>query len=137
MNRFDQLVEYLLNDQAEKKGYGPHLAAIVRGMPHPLGEIIYKAVRYHHRHDPSDLVKIAAWAKLLYEEDARARANSGNIDNTQDRPGNGEGGGDARAVPGWIARTGGTNFVRGSWRSGKGGIKLHPSDRRRGHSKKA
>lgn len=33
---------------------------------HALGEIIYKAVRYSRKGDKKDLVKIAAWAFLVY-----------------------------------------------------------------------
>ena len=34
---------------------------------HALGEIIYKAVRYSNKHDKTDLVKIAAWAFLIWK----------------------------------------------------------------------
>lgn len=33
---------------------------------HAGGEIVYKALRYKAKHDPDDLVKIAAWAALMY-----------------------------------------------------------------------
>ncbi len=34
---------------------------------HAIGEIIYKAVRYSKKGDKDDLVKIAAWAFLVYK----------------------------------------------------------------------
>jgi hypothetical protein len=37
------------------------------GDAHAIGEIIYKAVRYSKRGDKDDLVKIAAWAFLIYK----------------------------------------------------------------------
>jgi len=35
---------------------------------HPLGEIVYKAVRYARKGDPADLLKAAAWAFLVWED---------------------------------------------------------------------
>ena len=34
---------------------------------HAIGEIIYKAVRYSRKRDKKDLIKIAAWAFLIYK----------------------------------------------------------------------
>lgn len=58
------------------KGYGPakpdeknELYEFVKHFfsdDHALGEIVYKAVRYRHKQNPEDLVKIAAWAWLLF-----------------------------------------------------------------------
>lgn len=36
---------------------------------HAGGEIVYKAIRYQRKRDKSDLMKIAAWAYLLYKYD--------------------------------------------------------------------
>lgn len=55
-------------DRGGIKGYNDALRHICRNLPHALGEIIYKAVRYHHKRDPEDLVKIAAWAELVWRE---------------------------------------------------------------------
>ena len=38
---------------------------------HSIGEIIYKAIRWTRKHDPEDLVKIAAWAFLTWDADRR------------------------------------------------------------------
>lgn len=38
----------------------------VSGDGHALGEIIYKAVRYQAKGDPTELVKIASWAYLVW-----------------------------------------------------------------------
>ncbi len=34
---------------------------------HGLGEIIYKVLRYQRRRNPEDLIKIAAWAFLVWK----------------------------------------------------------------------
>ena len=36
---------------------------------HALGEITYKVIRYAKRRDPNDLLKIAAWAFLIWHID--------------------------------------------------------------------
>lgn len=36
---------------------------------HALGEVVYKAVRYSRKGDPTDLIKIAAWAYLVWRGD--------------------------------------------------------------------
>lgn len=66
---FHAAVTDVLLDKATTKGYAGEasLITVTRDLPHPLGEIIYKAVRYARKHDPEDLVKIAAWAKLLWD----------------------------------------------------------------------
>jgi hypothetical protein len=43
----------------EEVGMGTHA--------HGLGEIIYKVLRYQRRRNPEDLVKIAAWAFLVWK----------------------------------------------------------------------
>jgi hypothetical protein len=47
--------------------YGDLLWRVCSPLPHPLGEIIYKVVRYNWKHDPKDLIKIAAWAELVWK----------------------------------------------------------------------
>jgi hypothetical protein len=37
---------------------------------HAGGEIVYKAIRYGRKHDKTDLLKIAAWAYLLWRYDS-------------------------------------------------------------------
>lgn len=64
----------ILDRKAHAKGYapaggdGPDLAAFVEAHApgHALGEIIYKVVRYGAKKDSEDLVKIAAWAYLIW-----------------------------------------------------------------------
>ena len=74
---FMNAAEDLLNGTAASKGYSPNgpdgsnpLYAFVEhavgGSQHAIGEIIYKAVRYQHQRDPKDLLKIAAWAYLVW-----------------------------------------------------------------------
>lgn len=43
------------------------------GDAHALGEIIYKAVRYSAKHDLEDVLKIAAWAFLVWEAGERGK----------------------------------------------------------------
>jgi hypothetical protein len=45
----------------------------VGGPGHALGEIIYKATRYARRRDKVDLLKIAAWAYLVWKYDQAAQ----------------------------------------------------------------
>jgi NTP pyrophosphatase (non-canonical NTP hydrolase) len=44
---------------------------------HALGEVVYKAVRYAAKRDPADLLKIAAWAFLVYRDGPKAGQGSG------------------------------------------------------------
>ena len=71
-------VEASLTSAAGEKGYNTtgvdgenRVYAVVHaatgGHGHALGEIIYKALRYARKRDPADLVKIAAWAFLIYK----------------------------------------------------------------------
>lgn len=69
---FMDQVTGILNQGAKDKGYdhdrdggktlNDFVATYFKG--HSLGEIVYKAVRYQSRQDPTDLLKIAAWAYL-------------------------------------------------------------------------
>jgi hypothetical protein len=68
---FNDEVDTILGSVAKEKGYDGgkgQLYSITKNLPHPLGEIVYKVVRYNQTHDPLDLVKIAAWARLIYED---------------------------------------------------------------------
>lgn len=71
MSIFEEQVDLKLGVYAAAKGYdgpaGP-LLSLCKDLPHPCGEIIYKAVRYARKGDPDDLVKIAAWAKLIWQQ---------------------------------------------------------------------
>jgi hypothetical protein len=72
--KFQHAVRGILEGDAGTKGYGPPegsqpggiLYQFVRvyDLNHPLGEIVYKVVRYRSRHDPRDLLKISAWAYM-------------------------------------------------------------------------
>jgi hypothetical protein len=70
-------VEAALTAAAESKGYNAtgvdgenRVYAIIHGATgghgHAIGEIVYKALRYARKRDPHDLVKLAAWAFLIY-----------------------------------------------------------------------
>ncbi len=71
---FVKAVEALLNSKATQKGYAEHgdcqnpLDEFMRHLfpHHALGEIVYKVVRYKAQQQPEDLLKVAAWAFLLY-----------------------------------------------------------------------
>jgi len=71
MDEFDREVKAILERKSRSKGYDGgygQLWKLCRELPHPLGEIIYKVIRYHRKGIPEDLVKIAGWAKLVWEE---------------------------------------------------------------------
>ena len=72
---FAQQARELVDTQAASKGYnqtgaeGPNALFDFcgnMGLTHAEGEIVYKVVRWHNRHDKADLLKIAAWAFLLW-----------------------------------------------------------------------
>jgi hypothetical protein len=66
-------VKFLLENKATEKGYLAPVGNILMDFmnkefpDHALGEIVYKAVRYKSKKNPEDLLKIAAWACLIYE----------------------------------------------------------------------
>ena len=75
--KFTGEVEQLLGGTASGKGYaaggpnGPNpLYEFVQGLSnssaHGLGEIVYKAQRYSSKHNQEDVLKIAAWAFLVW-----------------------------------------------------------------------
>ena len=72
---FYNKVNEVLGRVAKEKGYldpmsleNPLMDFMTQLFPdHALGEIIYKSVRYKSKKDPLDLIKIAAWARLIYE----------------------------------------------------------------------
>ena len=45
---------------------------------HALGEIIYKSIRYRNKRNPEDLIKIAAWAWLVWMHHWREEFARGN-----------------------------------------------------------
>ncbi len=74
---FCEAVRDLLDETAAAKGYNQtglarpnplyaFVAETARGPGHALGEIIYKVRRYAARRNPEDLVKVAAWAYLVW-----------------------------------------------------------------------
>lgn len=73
---FVEGVDALIQSKARGKGYqrsgeanpGGALFKLVSDHchGHPVGEIIYKAIRYASKQDPTDLLKIAAWAYLVW-----------------------------------------------------------------------
>lgn len=88
---FCEAVRDLLNESAADKGYhrsgltGPNrlyeLVAETAGGPgHAIGEIIYKVRRYAARGDREDLLKVAAWAYLIWQFD-RPNDHAGAADN--------------------------------------------------------
>lgn len=66
----------LLEPTASGKGYNStgvdgknelfEFVSGIAGPGHALGEIVYKAVRYKNKHQEDDLLKIAAWAYLIW-----------------------------------------------------------------------
>lgn len=71
---FYKEISKVLGGTARAKGYlaenleNPLMDFMSKTFPdHALGEIIYKSVRYKSKKDPLDLIKIAAWARLIYE----------------------------------------------------------------------
>ena len=76
---FCKEVEALLNYAASDKGYNrtgvdgenalyDFVNSIVGENKHALGEIIYKVRRYASKRDPKDVLKIAAWAFLIWRD---------------------------------------------------------------------
>ena len=70
-------VEQLLAPTAAGKGYSTtgvdgqnplfeFVSGVAQGPGHALGEIVYKAVRYGRKRNPEDVLKIAAWAFLVW-----------------------------------------------------------------------
>ena len=73
-------VRDLLDETVATKGYQQtgltdanplyeFVAETAGGPGHALGEIIYKVRRYSARRDPEDLLKVAAWAYLVWRLD--------------------------------------------------------------------
>ena len=73
---FAGAVENLMTTSAESKGYnqtgvdGPNevfdfITSHV-GDGHALGEMIFKVLRYDRKRNPEDLLKVAAWAFLMW-----------------------------------------------------------------------
>lgn len=60
----------LMDEVAKEKGYDSDLLSFCQKMrlTHAEGEIIYKLVRYNRKRNPEDLLKIAAWAYLMWKE---------------------------------------------------------------------
>lgn len=82
LEEFQAEVVKALNGKAESKGYSsggdsggrPMLdaVALIAGEgTHPIGEIIYKLSRWKAKKNPEDLVKAAAWAFLMWDQQKR------------------------------------------------------------------
>ena len=76
--KFCEQVEAILSVSAKSKGYtdtdanGPNdvyefIYTATGDHGHPIGEIMYKALRYMKKRNPEDLLKIAAWAYLVFK----------------------------------------------------------------------
>jgi len=81
-SQFDEFVKEmreLLDGTAHTKGYNStgvdghnQLYSFIQsyvGPGHAIGEIIYKAVRYLRKKDKRDIIKVAAWAYLVWRYD--------------------------------------------------------------------
>lgn len=73
---FYEEVEKSISQKAKEKGYSAPNSDTRRELidfvgkyapGHSIGEIIYKAIRWTRKHDPEDLIKIAAWAFLVWD----------------------------------------------------------------------
>lgn len=75
-------MQSLLNGTAAVKGYsamgpdGPNelysfIQSMSGGHQHALGEIVYKARRFAAKGNEEDVLKIAAWAFLIYKHNQR------------------------------------------------------------------
>jgi hypothetical protein len=75
---FAKAIRALLDGAAAQKSYnktgvdGPNdlfdFVEQIAGDGHALGEIVYKVKRYHARKNPEDILKIAAWAFLIWRK---------------------------------------------------------------------
>lgn len=82
---FNQEVDAILAHKGQSKGYDGgkgQLWLLCRDLPHPLGEIIYKVIRYHKQGKSEDLVKIAGWARLIWENNHADGTRSDTGDST-------------------------------------------------------
>ena len=75
---FESGVKALLEPTAQSKGYNTtgldgenqlyeFVADTVGGPGHAIGEAIYKVKRYAAKRNPEDLLKLAAWAFLMWK----------------------------------------------------------------------
>lgn len=80
---FKQMQEIVLG-KAQSKGYADNaqddgrdlLDFVNRHCPsHTEGEIIYKVIRWTKKRDPEDLLKIAAWAFLAWDQHRRQQGD--------------------------------------------------------------
>lgn len=79
---FSKLVEPLVTGKAGEKGYarpgetGRDLMDFVKDNfgGHALGEIVYKLIRWNQKHNPEDILKVAAWAFLEWDQYQRRGA---------------------------------------------------------------
>jgi hypothetical protein len=84
LERFQIAMNDILINAAKAKGYhGSELDGrklydeilYLAGEGHASGEIIYKLTRYRRVKDPKDIVKVAAWAFLIWDKHQRGDKN--------------------------------------------------------------
>lgn len=78
--QFSQETLYILDSAAHGKGYavngdGREVLDFVdqHFKGHAAGEVIYKVIRWMKKKDPTDLIKIAAWAFLMWDQEYRSK----------------------------------------------------------------
>lgn len=81
---FARQMEAILSPTAAGKGYSTtgvdgrnalyEFVQSFAGDGHALGEIVYKAKRYAAKGDPTELIKIASWAFLVWRHRSRGEA---------------------------------------------------------------
>jgi hypothetical protein len=70
----------ILGGVATDKGYNDALFSVTRDLPHPLGEMVYKIIRYNKTGNIQDLEKLVAWAELEYRHAIATRGGKGNTE---------------------------------------------------------
>lgn len=87
-------VEESLSGSANGKGYAQHGTADTdlhdfieyHFSGHALGEIVSKCVRYQAKKNPEDLLKIAAWAYLLWQNEVPLQRERAYADSSAANP---------------------------------------------------
>lgn len=69
---------YITGNEDSGRALYDFIDKYVHNHGHAIGEIVYKAVRFSRRKDPEDIVKVAAWAFLVW--DAHRRGISGDLE---------------------------------------------------------
>lgn len=80
MEEFNQLVRDIVFATAHSKGYASNPEGDGRDLldfieahfhGHAEGEMVYKIVRWEKKRNPEDLLKLVAWAFLVWDQDRR------------------------------------------------------------------